>query len=204
MEFLSECGGQVRCWVECEKRNSTFTSNHVLSGLLYKHSSPLLRRKVNFLNEGKKLRSIIPTKKSEIALAIGFKIKKIAFNLFKNNQWVQFSIYKNSQLLSFSLPTEENINIFRYTPKLGLWQNFQLSILLSQPQEMPIPKPLNAELSFFLFVFRFYSPSKKFWTSLLISIQTFQCFSSHNWRKFRQMTLDWEWWRFCHSFIHVI
>ena len=33
---------------------------------------------------------------------------------------------------------------------------------------MPIPKPLNAELSFFLFVFRFYSPSKKFWTSLLI------------------------------------
>ena len=87
---------------------------------------------------------------------------------------------------SFSLPTEENINIFRYTPKLGLWQNFQLSILHSQPQEMPIPKPLNAELSFFLFVFRFYSPSKKFWTSLLISIQTFQCFSSHNWRKFRK------------------
>ena len=69
---------------------------------------------------------------------------------------------------------------------------------------MPIPKPLNAELSFFLFVFRFYSPSKKFWTSLLISIQTFQCFSSHNWRKFRQTTLDWEWWRLCHSFIHMI
>ena len=53
MEFLSECGEQVRCWVECEKGNSTFTSNHVLSGLLYKHSNPLLRRKVNFLNEGK-------------------------------------------------------------------------------------------------------------------------------------------------------
>ena len=81
-------------------------------------------------------------------------------------------------------------HIFRCTPKLGLWQNFQLSILHSQPREMPILKPLNVELSFFLFVFRFYSPSKKFCTSLLISIQTFQCFSSHNWRKCRQMTLD--------------
>lgn len=201
MEFLSECGEQVRCWVECEKRNSTFTSNHVLSGLLYKHSSPLLRRKVNFLNEGKKLRSIIPTKKSEIALAIGFKIKKIAFNLFKNNQWVQFSIYKNSQLLSFSLPTEE---IFSGTPPNLAWGKTSSCRFYTLSHKKCLYWSHWMQNShFFLFVFRFYSPSKKFCTSLLISIQTFQCFSSHNWRKFRQMTLNWEWWRFCHSFIHV-
>ena len=37
--------------VEHKKRNSIFTSNHVLFCLSYKHNSPLLGRKADFINE---------------------------------------------------------------------------------------------------------------------------------------------------------
>ena len=42
---------QVRCRVEHEKRNSISTSNHILFCLSYKHNSPLLGRKAEFINE---------------------------------------------------------------------------------------------------------------------------------------------------------
>ena len=56
---------------------------------------------------------------------------------------------------------------------------------------------------FFSFVFWFSSPPRKVWTSLSVAIRIFQCFSSHNPRKFRQTTADWELWRLCRSFINL-
>ena len=44
---------RVRCWVDHEKRNSISTRNHVLFCLSYKHNSPLLTRKADFINEWK-------------------------------------------------------------------------------------------------------------------------------------------------------
>ena len=42
---------RVRCRVEHEKRSSISTSNHVLFCLSYKHNSPSLTRKDDFIYE---------------------------------------------------------------------------------------------------------------------------------------------------------
>ena len=47
----SERSERVRCQVEHEKRNSISTSNHVLFCLSYKHNSPFLTRKADFMNK---------------------------------------------------------------------------------------------------------------------------------------------------------
>ena len=49
----------------------------------------------------------------------------------------------------------------------------------------------------FLSVFWFSSPSRK------VCSWIFQCFRGHNLKKLQQTTLDWEWWRLCHSFINL-
>ena len=56
MEFLFECltwwlTSEISSWTREE--NSISTSNHVLFCLSYKHKSPLLRRKADFINEWK-------------------------------------------------------------------------------------------------------------------------------------------------------
>ena len=51
LQLTSECSERVRCRVKHEKRNSISTRNHVLFCLSYKHNSPLLRRKADFINE---------------------------------------------------------------------------------------------------------------------------------------------------------
>ena len=50
---MNERSEQVRCRVENERRNFISTSNHmlVLFCLSYKHSSPLLTRKVDFIDD---------------------------------------------------------------------------------------------------------------------------------------------------------
>ena len=50
----------------------------------------------------------------------------------------------------------------------------------SQPQEMPLPKPLNTWLSVFLFAFWFSSPSRNVLTSLSVRDTDFSVFSSYN------------------------
>ena len=53
MSEVSRCSERVRCRVEHENWNFICTSNHVLFCLSYKHNSPLLKRKVNFIDEWK-------------------------------------------------------------------------------------------------------------------------------------------------------
>ena len=47
----NERSERVRCRVEREKRNSISTSNHLLFCVSYKHNSPLLGRKADFIDE---------------------------------------------------------------------------------------------------------------------------------------------------------
>ena len=49
--LTSERSERVRCRVEHVKRNFISTSNHVLFCFSYKHNSPLLTRKIDFINE---------------------------------------------------------------------------------------------------------------------------------------------------------
>ena len=97
---------------------------------------------------------------------------------------------QNSQILTLSLPTEEIYSGTRPKSASDKSSSCQFS---SQPRKMPLPK----QLSVFLFVFWFSSPSRKVWTSLSLSDTGFSVFTSHNPRKFRQMTMDWEWLRLC-------
>ena len=53
MEFFFECLTPYLTSERSEKRNSIFTSNHVSFCLSYKHNSPFLRRKADFINEWK-------------------------------------------------------------------------------------------------------------------------------------------------------
>ena len=56
---------------------------------------------------------------------------------------------QNSQVLTLSLPTEE---IFQVHSKIRPVSNLPVVGFCSQPQEMPVPKPLNTYLSVFVFV----------------------------------------------------
>ena len=55
----------------------------------------------------------------------------------------------------------------------------------------------------FRFFFSYFGLFSYFERHFLKAIRIFQCFSSHNPKRFRQTTLDWEWWRLCRSFINL-
>ena len=56
----------------------------------------------------------------------------------------------------------------------------------------------------FFFAYFGFLPLLRVWPSLSVSdTDFFQRFDSHNPKKFRLTTLDWEWWRFCPSLINL-
>ena len=65
---------------------------------------------------------------------------------------------QNSHLLTLSLPTEE---VFQVNGQNRLVANFPVVDFHSQPREMLTPKPPNTQLSVFLLVYWFSSPSRK-------------------------------------------
>ena len=56
---------------------------------------------------------------------------------------------------------------------------------------------------FFFPYFGFFPLLGKFERHCPLVIRIFQCFSSHNPEKFRQKTLEWEWWRLRRSFMNL-
>ena len=97
----------------------------------------------------------------------------------------------------------EKSNIFMYTAEIGLWQIFQFSIFVPGTRNtITQVKDLTFGISFrILFYFPFLGNIE--WHRLLeIRIFLF-FFSSHNSRKSRHATLDWERSSLCHSFINL-
>ena len=67
----------------------------------------------------------------------------------KTTMGITFNL-QNSRLLTLSLPTEE---IFQVHGQNRPVANLPVVDFRSQPREMPLPKPLNTQLSVFLFVY---------------------------------------------------
>ena len=65
---------------------------------------------------------------------------------------------QDSYLLTLSLPTEE---LFQVNSQNRPVANLPVVDFHSQPREMLTPKPLNTQLSVFLLVYWFSSPSRK-------------------------------------------
>ena len=80
---------------------------------------------------------------------------------------------QNSHLLTLSLPTEE---VFQVNGQNRPVANLPVVDFHSQPREMLTPKPLNTQLSVFLLVYWFSSPSRKVGTLLSVSDTDFLVF----------------------------
>ena len=95
-------------------------------------------------------------------------------------------------------------NFFMYTPEIGLWQIFQLSIFVLNHEKYHYPGR-GPNFRFFFSYFVLLPPSKKFWVTLSARNTNFSLFffSSHNSREFQHTTLDWERSTLCHSFINL-
>ena len=75
----------------------------------------------------------------------------------KTTMVVIFNLH-NSHLLTLSSPTEE---VFQVNSQNQPVANLPVVDFHSQPREMLTPKPLNTQLSVFLLVYWFSSPSRK-------------------------------------------
>ena len=140
-----------------------------------------------------------PQKKLYSASAIRLKMKKCVEPLQKQTMGVAF-FSQNSQLLTFSLPTR---NIFMYTTEIGLWQIFQFSIFVLSHEKHHYPgQRTNFRFFFSYFVSLPFLGNFECHRRLEIRIFLF-FFSSHNSRKSRHATLDWERSSLCHSFINL-
>ena len=142
----------MRCRVEHDKRNSISTSNRVLFFLSYKHNSPLLTRKVNFIliNENKR----IDNPQRKIVNCVGAKRRKCVETLQKQKMDVIFNTL-NSHLLSRSLPTEEIFQVNGQNRRVAIPPVVEFP---SQPRERLLPRPLRTKLLVFLPVFWFFFP----------------------------------------------
>ena len=78
--------------------------------------------------------------------------------MFAKTTMVVILNLQNSHLLNLSLPTEE---VFQVNDQNRLVANLPVVDFHSQTREMPTPKPLNTQLSVFLLVYWFSSPSRK-------------------------------------------
>ena len=65
---------------------------------------------------------------------------------------------KNSHLLTLSLPIDEGLQV---NGQDQLEANLPVVDFHSQPREMLTPKPRNTQISVFLLIDWFYSPSRK-------------------------------------------
>ena len=95
-------------------------------------------------------------------------------------------------------------NFFMYTPEIGLWQIFQLSIFVLNHEKYHYPGR-GPNFRFFFSYFVLLPLLRNFEWHCLLEIRIFLCFffSSHNSRKFQHTTLDWERSTLCHSFINL-
>ena len=80
---------------------------------------------------------------------------------------------QNSHSLTFSFPTEEVFQVHGQNRPVA---NLPVVDFHSQPREMLTSKPLNTQLSVFLLVYWFSSPSRKVLTSLSVSDTDFLVF----------------------------
>ena len=78
--------------------------------------------------------------------------------MFTKTTMVVILNLQNSHLLNFSLPTEE---VFQVNGQTRLVANLPVVDFHSQIREMLTPKPLNTQLSVFLFVYWFSSLTRK-------------------------------------------
>ena len=119
-------------------------------------------------------------------------IKKITMVVIFNLQ--------TSHLLNLSLPTED---VFQVNGQNRPAANLPVVDFHSQPREMLTPKPLNTQLSVFLLVYWFSSPSRKVWTSLSVSGTDFFSVFAAITQEVPRKYLYWELWRLCCSFINL-
>ena len=89
----------------------------------------------------------------------------------KTTMVVIFNLH-NSHLFTLSSPTEE---VFQVNSQNQPVANLPVVDFHSQPREMLAPKPLNMQLSVYLLVYWFSSPSRKV-LNLIVS-QKYRCFS---------------------------
>ena len=85
------------------------------------------------------------------------KMKTCVESLQKQTMGLIFNV-QNSQLSDWSLPTEEIFQIHGQNQPVA---NLEVVDFRSQRREMSLLKPLNRQLSVFLFVVWFSSPSRK-------------------------------------------
>ena len=107
-------------------------------------------------------------------------------------------------MLSYWITPCRKKKSLRYIAKIVLRENFQLSIFALSLEICHHRSHGIRNFWFFLLVFWFFLLLGKFECHFLWAMQIFQCFSSHNPKRFRQTTLDWEYWRLYHSFINLI
>ena len=98
---------------------------------------------------------------------------KMCWIMFTKTTMVVIFNLQNPHLLTLSLPTEE---VFQVNGQNRPVANLPVVDFHSQPREMLTPKPLNTQLSVFLLVYWFSSPSRKVWTSLSVSDTDFLVF----------------------------
>ena len=110
---------------------------------------------------------------------------------------------KNSQLLTLSSSTEEIFHVQcqnRPVATLPTW--LQQSTFVLRHEKCHYQSHWMRNFRFFFSYFGFLPILEKFERQCLQTIRIFQFFNSHNPRKFRQTTLDWEWLRLYCAFIN--
>ena len=89
-------------------------------------------------------------------------------------------------------------SLFPYRQKIyfqELWQIFQLWIFVLRREKCHYQSHWIRNFRFFFSYFGSLPLVGNFERHSQKKIRIFQCFSCQNSRKFRQTTLDWEWWR---------
>ena len=125
----------------------------------------------SFMNENK----WIDNPRTTIVECVGANSQdgKMCWIMITKTRMVVIFNLQNSHLLTLSLPTEE---VFQVNGQNRPVANLPVVDFHSQPREMLTPKPLNTQLSVFLLVYWFSSPSRKVWTSLSVSDTDFLVF----------------------------
>ena len=107
----------------------------------------------------------------------------------------------NLQIQSYWLFLYRQKESFQLHGQIGLWQIVQLSIFVLSHEKCHYQSRWETNFRFFFLffgVFYFLPLLENFSLCKRYKLR----FNSHSPKKFRQMTLNWEWWRLCHSFIN--
>ena len=138
----------MRCLVKHENKNSISTSNHVLFCLSYKHTSPLLGRKANFVDEWKQMNQQSTNNNHRVHWHLLLRWKNALNHNYKNNNAHNFQ-FTNSHLLTLSLSTEE---VFQINGQNWPVANLLVVNFHSQTREMLTPKPLTFGFSLYYYI----------------------------------------------------